>query len=144
MAIEVHSEIFIERPPEEVAETMFNPKKDKVWIRSLSGVFPQESGLYRKGAKIERVGTFLNKAYSAKVLVLKSDPGKSVELYQDEPFELKQKYSIRESEGGSIARVTVSSIGELLFNSPIPVISKKLQEMLDDDLKNLKKFLESQ
>lgn len=144
MAVEVHSEIFIERSPAEVAETMFNPKMDKVWIRSLSGVFPQESGLYKKGAKIERVGNFLNRAYSAKVLVLKCDPGKSVELYQDEPFELKQKYSIRETEGGCIARVTVSSIGELLFNSPIPVISKKLQEMLDDDLKNLKKFAESQ
>lgn len=144
MALEVHSEIFIERSPEEVAETMFNPKMEKLWIRSLSEVYPLESGLYKKGSKAERIGTFLNKAYSAKVLVLKCEPGKMVEIYQDEPFELKQKYMIREAEGGATARVTVASIGELPFNSPVPVIAKKLRETLDDDLKNLKKLVESQ
>ena len=82
MALEVHSEIFIERPASEVAQTMFNPKMDKIWIRSLSEVYPMESGLYSKGAKIERIGTLLNHAYSAKVLVLKYEPEKMVELRQ--------------------------------------------------------------
>ncbi len=144
MALEVHSEIFIERPASEVAQTMFNPKMDKIWIRSLSEVYPMESGLYSKGAKIERIGTLLNHAYSAKVLVLKYEPEKMVELYLDEPFEMKQKYMLREAEGGSIAKVSIASIGELPFNSPISVISNKLTDMLNDDLKNLKKFVESQ
>ncbi|QQS40476.1 MAG: SRPBCC family protein [Acidobacteriota bacterium] len=143
MAIDVHSEILIERPPEKVAEVMFNPKMDKLWIRSLAEVFPMESGFYRQGAKIERVGDFMSKRYSAKVQVMKCDPGRSVELYQDEPFEMKQKYSVREAEGGTLARVSVSSIGELLFNSPVSILSKKLKENLDDDLKNLKKLVET-
>lgn len=143
MAIDVHSEILIERPPEKVADVMFNPKMDKLWIRSLVEVFPMESGLYRQGAKVERVGDFMSKRYSAKVQVMKCEPGKMVELYQDEPFEMKQKYSIREAEGGTLARVSVSSIGELLFNSPVSILSKKIKENLDDDLKNLKKLVET-
>ncbi|HUF05554.1 MAG TPA: SRPBCC family protein [Aridibacter sp.] len=144
MAIDVHSEIFIESSPEKVTEVMFNPKMDKLWIRSLTEVFPMESGLYRQGAKVERVGDFMSKRYSAKVQVMKCEPGKMVELYQDEPFEMKQKYSIREAEGGTLARVSVASIGELLFNSPVSILSKKIKEGLDDDLKNLKKLVETE
>lgn len=144
MAIDVHSEILIESPPEKVAEVMFNPKMDKLWIRSLAEVFPMESGQYRQGAKVERVGDFMSKRYSAKVQVMKCEPGKMVELYQDEPFEMKQKYSIREAEGGTLARVSVSSIGELLFNSPVSILSKKIKENLDDDLKNLKRLVETE
>lgn len=144
MAIEVRSEIFIERPPDEVAKVMFNPKMDKLWIRSLVEVFPLGPGLYSKGAKVERVGDFMSRRYSAKVLVLKYEESKLAELYLDEPFEMKQRYLIREEEGGSVASVTVMSIGELQYNSPVTIISKKVRENIEDDLKNLKKLVEAQ
>lgn len=144
MAIEVHSEILIERPPETVAEIMFNPKKEKLWIRSLVEVFPMQSGLYEKGSKSERVGDFMSVRYSAKVLALKCEPGKMVELYQDEPFEMKQRYSLREAEGGTVAKVTVVSIGELRFNSPVSILSKKIKDDLEGDLKKLKKLVEEE
>lgn len=143
MSIDVSAEIFIERPPEEVAEVMFNPKRDKIWIRSLVEVFPMEAGLYRKGAKVERVGDFASRRYSSKVLVTSSDEKSLVELYMDEPFEMKQRYTIKESEGGSLAKIRVSSMGELLYNSPVSILSKMVREDVEDSLKNLKKFLES-
>lgn len=144
MAIEVSAEVLIERTPKEVADVMFNPKMDKIWIRSLREVYPMETGLYRKGAKIERIGDFMSRRYSSKVLVLKTEPEKLVELYMDEPFEMKQRYNISEAADGAVAKVTVMSIGELLFNSPVSIISKKLREDLEDDLKNLKKLVEAQ
>jgi hypothetical protein len=144
MAIEVRAEIFIERPPSEVAEIMFNPKMDKLWIRSLREVFPMGSGLYEKGAKVERVGDFMNKRYSAKVQVLKCESAKLAELYLDEPFEMKQRYELKEEEGGTTARITLMSIGELQYNSPVTIISRKIDDDLNDDLKNLKKLVEAQ
>jgi hypothetical protein len=144
MAIEVRAEILIERSPSEVAAVMFNPKMDKLWIRSLRGVFPMGSGLYEKGAKVERVGDFMNRRYSAKVQVLKCEPAKKVELYLDEPFEMKQRYELVEAEGGTTARITLMSIGELQINSPVTIISRKIEDDLNDDLKNLKKFVEAQ
>jgi hypothetical protein len=144
MAIEVRAEIFIERSPSEVAEVMFNPKMDKLWIRSLREVFPMGAGLYEKGAKIERVGDFMNKRYSAKVQVLKCEPAKIAELYLDEPFEMKQRYELIAEEGGTTVRITLMSIGELLYNSPVTIISRKIDDDLNGDLKNLKKLVEAQ
>ncbi|REJ76029.1 MAG: SRPBCC family protein [Acidobacteria bacterium] len=144
MAIEVHSEIFIARPPDEVAGTMFNPKRDKIWIRSLAEVFPMGSGLYEKGDRVERVGDFMSRRYSAKVVVMKCEPGRMVELYADEPFEQKQRYMLSEAEGGTDVRITVQSIGEINYNSPITILSRKIREDLEGDLKKLKKFVESQ
>jgi hypothetical protein len=144
MAIEVRSEIFIEKPPSGVADIMFNPKMDKLWIRSLREVFPMGSGLYKKGDKSERVGDFMNKRYSAKVQVLRGEPEKFVELYLDEPFEMKQRYELAPADGGTNVKITLMSIGELQYNTPVTILSRKLEDDLKDDLSNLKKLVEAQ
>ncbi|MDH3495122.1 MAG: hypothetical protein OEM82_16335 [Acidobacteriota bacterium] len=143
MAIEVKSEVFVERTPEEVAQVMFNPKLDKLWIRGLSEVYPMESGLYRKGAKIERIGTFLNKKYSAKLLVTKFEKNSFVQIYADEPFEMSIKYRLKASDGGTNVSITIASISEVDFNSPVSIISKSIKDSVDDDLKRFKLHLEN-
>ena len=143
MAIEVKSEVFVERTPEEVAQVMFNPKLDKLWIRGLSEVYPMESGLYRKGAKIERIGTFLKKKYSAKLLVTKFEKNSFVQIYADEPFEMSIKYRLKASDGGTNVSITIASISEVDFNSPVSIISKSIKDSVDDDLKRFKLHLEN-
>lgn len=142
MAIDVQAEVLIGRKPEEVAEVMFNPKRDKLWIRGISEVYAMESGLYKKGAKTERVGNFLNKHYSAKLLVTKFEENKLVQLYADEPFEMNIRYDLAAAEEGTNVKLRLSSIAEIPFNSPVSVVSKKAQEMIENDLKRLKKHLE--
>ena len=142
MAVDVKAEVLIKREPEEVAEVMFNPKQDKLWIKGLSAVFPMEAGLYKKGAKIERVGNFLNKHYSAKLLVTKYEENKHVKLYSDEPFEMSIRYFLTKTDDGTNVKLQISSIGEVLFNTPIAILAKKAQEMIENDLKRLKKHLE--
>lgn len=142
MAVSVKAEIIIDKAPEEVAAVMFNPKQDKLWIRDISGVFPMESGLYKNGAKIERVGSFLGKHYSAKLLVTKFEENKMVQIYSDEPFEMNITYALQKAEGGTKVKLTITSIAEILFDTPIAILSKKLLENLDGDLKRLKKHLE--
>ena len=142
MSIEVKSELFIEKSPEDVAQVMFNPKLDKLWIRGLKATYPMASGLYTKGAKVERVGNFLSKHYSAKLLVTKFEENKFVQMYADEPFEMAIKYRLNETDGGTNVQLSISSIGEILFNTPMSIISKSLQEILDEDLERLKEHLE--
>ncbi len=142
MAVDVKAEVLIERTPEEVAEVMFNPKLDKLWVGNVSEVYPMKSGLYEQGAKIERVGNFLSKHYSAKLLVTKFTPNKLVQLYADEPFEMNITYNLAPADGGTKTTLQITSIAEIPFNTPIQVLSKKAQEMIEGDLKKLKKHLE--
>ncbi|NNE65074.1 MAG: hypothetical protein HKN33_00790 [Pyrinomonadaceae bacterium] len=142
MSIEVTGRVSVERSPEDVAQVMFNPKKDKLWVRSLREVYPMESGLYKKGARIERIGNFLNKHYSAKLLVTKMEENSFCQLYADEPFEMYIKYNLKETEEGTDIALTISSISEVEFNSPVSIIMKSIQEMIDGDLAKLKKHLE--
>ncbi|MEZ5344845.1 MAG: SRPBCC family protein [Pyrinomonadaceae bacterium] len=142
MAVDVKAEVSINRTPEEVADVMFNPKQDKLWIRDISGSFPMESGLYKKGAKIERVGNFLGKHFSAKLLVTKFEENKMVQIYSDEPFEMNISYSLKKADEGTNASIKITSIAEIPFDTPVVVLSKKLQENLEADLKRLKKHLE--
>jgi hypothetical protein len=143
MAIDVTAEILIDRQPEEVAQVMFNPKMDKIWIRELKEVYPMQSGLYQKGAKVERIGVFLNRHYSNKLLVTKFEENKLVECYGDEPFEMKIRYQLKEVDSKTLVKISIMSFGEILFNMPVSLISKSLLENVQSDLKRLKKHLEN-
>ena len=142
MAVDVNAQILIKRTPEEVAALMFNPKRDRLWIRGLNEVYPMESGLYKKGAKVERVGTFLGKYFSAKMLVTKFEANKFVQIYADEPFEMSIRYSLTETDDGTSVKLTIVSIAEIPFKTPISVLSKKVRETIEKDLERLKKRLE--
>lgn len=142
MSIHVEAKISVNRKRGDVAKVMFNPKLDKLWVRGTK-VYPMESGLYRKGAKIERVGNFLGKAYSAKTLVTKAVEKSIIEIYSDEPFEMKLRYQLTDiDDDGTLVKISISSFGEMPFNTPISIISKKVQENVETDLKRLKRHLE--
>ncbi len=142
MAVDVKVEVLIKRTPEEVAEVMFNPKLDKLWVRNINEVYPMKPGLYEKGDKVERVGNFLNKHYSAKLLVTKLVENKMVQIYADEPFEMNIQYNLAPADEGTNVKLQITSIAEIPFNTPIKVLSKKAEEMIERDLKKLKKHLE--
>ncbi len=142
MAVDVKAEVLIERSPEDVAEVMFNPKLDRLWIGGLSEVYPMSSGLYSKGARIERIGNFLSKHYSAKLLVTKFEENKKVQMFADEPFEMNIRYDLKKVDDATNVSLRITSVAEIPFNMPIPILSNKMQELIDRDLEKLKKHLE--
>jgi hypothetical protein len=142
MSIHVNAKVLINCKRSDVAKVMFNPKMDKLWIRGLKGVYPMSSGLYQMGSKVERVGNFLNRAFSAKLLVTKFVEDSLVEIYADEPFKMKMRYQLNDDVNGTKASISIMSFGEILYNSPVSIISKKLKENIEDDLKRLKDHLE--
>lgn len=142
MSVDAKAEIHIERPREEVAAVMFDPKCDKLWIGGLTNVFPQTPGLMKAGAKIERIGSFMGRYYSCIYLVTRDEPNKFVEITADEPFQMKIRYEISDADGGTLAKVRVQSIGENEYQVPPVVLDKAVTEWITEDLKKLKKRVE--
>ena len=144
MSVDARAEVVITRPREEVAAVMFDPKRDKLWIGGLRNVFPRSSGLLSKGAKVERVGDFLNRRYSANILVTDSEPNKFVELSSDEPFEMKVRYELSDATEGTLVKLRIQSIGENEYKQmPAAIFAKAVNDAARADLQALKKHLEN-
>ena len=107
MSVDAKAEVVIASPREKVAAVMFDPKCDKLWIGGLKNVFPQTPGLLAKGSRVERVGDFLNRGYSAIVIVVNTRPNEFVELSSDEPFEMKVRYDLADVDGGTKVKLRI-------------------------------------
>jgi Polyketide cyclase / dehydrase and lipid transport. len=144
MSVDAKGEIIISRSREKVAAFMFDPKNDKLWIGGLKNAFPQSPGLLEKGSKVERIGDFLNRAYSANVLVVNSEPNKFVELSSDEPFEMKVRYELADVDNGTEVKLRIQSIGENDYKQvPAALFAKAVNEAVKSDLAALKKRVEN-
>jgi len=144
MSVDAKAEIVIARPRSEVAAVMFDPKFDKLWIGGLKNVFPLTSGLLKKGSKVERVGDFLNRRYSANVLVIDADSDRWVQLSSNEPFEMKVRYELEDLPDGTKVKLRVQSIGENEYKQmPASNFAKAVNDAVRSDLSALKKYLEN-
>lgn len=142
MAVDVHAEVLIEQPREMVGEFMFNPKCDKIWMTNVNKVFPQTPGNLAKGSKVEHVGSFLGRYFSRISLVIRDEPNTFLEFSGDEPFPMKIRYDLKDSETGTAVKIRIQSIAELEFPMPASTISKAVLDWIQADLKKLKKHLE--
>jgi hypothetical protein len=112
-------------------------------MTGYSKVFPMQAGPLAKGAKIERVGTFLNRQFSAVNYVTAVEDARFVEMTTDEPFAMKMTYELAdEGDQETRVRLRIQSFGELRFNLPVPIFKKAVAEKLADEAKRLKKHLE--
>jgi hypothetical protein len=100
--------------------------------------------LLKKGSKVERVGDFLNRRYSANILVINAEENKFVEMSSNEPFEMKVRYELSDEGAGTKVKLRIQSIGEHEYkNMPAPLFAKAVNEAVASDLKALKKHLEN-
>lgn len=142
MSVDVRAEVLIERPRDAVAEIMFNPKCDMIWMTGLTRVFPMSPGNLAKGAKVEHVGSFLGRGFSRVALVTKSESNALLEMSADEPFAMKIRYELKDADDGTKVKIQVQSVAELEFPMPASLVSKAAKEKIDADLKKLKKHME--
>jgi hypothetical protein len=144
MSVDAKAEIVIERPRSDVAKIMFDPKCDVLWIGGLKNVFPLTPGTLKKDSLVNRVGNFLGRDYSAKLLVVRDEPDKMLELASDEPFEMKIKYDLKDAEGGTQVSVRIQGIVDHQYQVPPAVFGKMVTEAIATDLKKLKRHAEMQ
>ena len=144
MSVDVKAETIIARPRADVADIMFDPKSEPIWLDGLKQVFPQSPGKLVKGSRLERRGTLAGLEYVSEVLVTNDDPGKMLEFSSPEPFEMKIRYNLEDSADGTSVRIRIQSIGDTSrISMPPSVLSNKVREGIESDLKKLKKHLEN-
>ena len=143
MSVDVKAETVIARPREDVARLMFDPKAEPIWIEGLTQVFPQTPGKLVTGARTERRGRMAGLQFVSDVLVTKDDPDRMLEFSSPEPFEMKIRYDLEDAAAGTSVRIRVQSIGETSHIAmPPAILSNKVREGIESDLKKLKKHLE--
>lgn len=144
MSVDAKAEIVIERTRADVSKVVFDPKSDVIWMSWISQSFPQASGLVKKDTKVNRDGTFLGRKFSANVVVVLAEPEKSLKTSSDEPFEMTTNIDLADAEGGTLVKLRVQGIMDGQYKQPPAVVNKSLTELLNDDLKLLKRHLELQ
>ncbi len=142
MSVDVRAEVLIERPRVAVAEIMFNPKCDKIWMTGVNRVFPLSAGNLSQGSKVEHVGDFLGRRFSRISLVTRAEPESFLEMSGDAPFQMRIRYTLKDTDTGTKVMIQVQSTGELEFPMPAATVSRATKEKIDADLKKLKKHLE--
>src|SRR5262249_28394003 len=140
----VKAEIAIACPPETVADLIFDPKSDVIWIEGLKQCFPQTAGKLARGARVEHRGTMCGLDFVSDLLVTNDDPGKMLEFSSPEPFEMKIRYHLEDADGGSKLRIRIQSIGDTSrIGMPPVVLSNKVREDIESSLKKLKHHVEN-
>lgn len=144
MSVDAKAEIVIKRPRSEVAKIMFDPKCDVLWVGGLKNVFPMSPGTLKKDSQVNRVGNFLGRDYSAKLLVVRDVPDTMLEFASDEPFEMKIKYDLADADSGTKVTLRVQGIVDHQYQVPPAVFGKMVTEAITSDLKKLKRHAEMQ
>lgn len=144
MSVDVKAETVIARPLKDVAEIMFDPKSDTIWIEGLKQVFPQTAGKLAKGSRVEHRGTMAGLDFVSDLLVTNDDPGKMLEFSSPEPFEMKIRYNLEDVAESTSVRIRIQSIGDTSrIGMPPAILSNKVREDIEGSLKKLKKHLEN-
>lgn len=142
MSVDAKGEIAIERTRGEVANIMFDPKYDKVWIGGVTKSFPQAPGKLEKGSRVERHADFLNKTFSTFFDVIRAEEDSFLEMTAEDPFQMKVRYELVDADGGTLVKIRIQSVGEIPFSMPAPILNKAVGDMIGRDLKRLKKLAE--
>jgi hypothetical protein len=144
MSVDVKAETVIARPRADVADIMFDPKSEMIWIEGMKQVFPQTPGKLAKGSRLERRGTMAGIEFVSEVLVTNDEPGKMLEFSSPEPFEMKIRYNLEDVDGGTSVRIRIQSVADVgRIAMPPSILSNKVREGIEADLKKLKKHLEN-
>src|SRR5678809_1270411 len=135
MSVDVKAETVIARPRGDVANIMFDPKADVIWIPGLKKTFPQTAGKLAKGSRVEHWGTMAGLDFVSDLLVTKDDPGKMLEFSSPEPFEMKIRYNLDDAPEGTSVRIRIQSIGDTSrIAMPPAVLSGKVREDIESAL----------
>jgi hypothetical protein len=144
MSVDVKAEAVIARPRSAVAEIVFDPKSEVIWIEGMKQVFPQSVGNLSRGSRLERRGIMAGLEYVSEVLVTNDEPEKMLEFSSPEPFEMKIRYNLDDVEGGTAIKIRIQSVGDVSrVAMPPAILAGKVREDLEGSLKKLKKHMEN-
>jgi hypothetical protein len=143
MAVDVKVEVLIRRTRAEVARYMFDPRHDAVWTTGVVECHPQQPGLLRTGAKVQRVSKFLGRRLPYLIEVVDHADEHFVEMVATEPFEMHVRYELEDADGGTLARICTRGGGTGFFRVAAPFLGRMVRRSITSDLETLREVLES-
>jgi uncharacterized membrane protein len=145
IAVDVVTEIEIERPREEVAAFAADPGNATAWyknIRSLEWENPPPAAV---GSRVRFVAQFLGRTLEYTYEVLEIDPGRRFVMSTAQgPFPMETTYAWEDATPG-VTRMTLRNRGEPAGFAKVsaPIMARAMRRANEADLRRLKKLLEA-
>ena len=145
MAVDVKAEILIGRPRGDVASFAMNANNDPIWIGGITEANILTDPPMAKGAKVARIASFMGKRIEYVNEVVEYDPEALLVMRSIKgPFPMIVSYQFEEAAGGTLARIRVQGEASGFFRLASPLLSRAVKRSITNDLKALKKLLESE
>jgi carbon monoxide dehydrogenase subunit G len=144
MAIDVQSEVLIQRPRAQVAAFMFDPRNDAIWTTGVIECRPLTEGRLRAGSRVERLTKFLGRQFGYTYEVTAADGDRSVDMRVAQPFPMQIRYELEDAGEGTRARIRASGEAGGFFRVAAPLLSRMVRRNISNDLETLKEYLEAE
>ena len=144
MAVDVVTEIVIDRPPEEVAEFAADPSNAPRWYQNIESVDWKTPPPVRVGSRMDFVAHFLRRRLAYTYEVVDLVPGERLVMRTAEgPFPMETTYTW-ETTGDGATRMTLGNRGQPAGFSRVaaPLMAAAVRRETRKNLEQLKALLE--
>jgi len=144
-AVDVFSEIVIDRPRHEVAEYAANPDNAPEWYKNIASAEWETSPPLMLGSRIAFAASFAGRSLAYVYEITEFVPGEVLVMQTAQgPFPMKTTYTWT-SEGNAATRMTLRNAGEPSGFSRVgaPLMAAMMKVANTKDLKRIKQILEA-
>ena len=145
MAVDVQTEIEINRSRIEVAAYAADPDNATAWYQNIKSVDWKTARPLTVGSQVAFVATFLGRRLAYTYAIEEFDPGERLVMRTaDGPFAMETTYTWEDTARGA-TRMTLRNRGEATGFSKIaaPMMAKAIRRANREDLQRIKEILES-
>jgi hypothetical protein len=144
MNVDISSRIKIMRPRVEVASYSINPDNARDWVANLKSVNWKTQPPLAVGSRIGLISDSFGRRLEYIYDVVALAPGERLVMRAVCPFPMEMRYLWESTDDGG-TRMTLRGRGELIGLSFLiaPLIRSELRRVYDNNLRRLKKILES-
>ncbi|HUG86942.1 MAG TPA: SRPBCC family protein [Euzebya sp.] len=145
MAVDVVTEITIDRPVAEVAAYAGDPSSAPEWYANISAVVWRTDPPLRVGSEMDFTASFLGRRLSYTYAVVELVPDERLVMRTAEgPFPMESTYTWSPAEEGA-TRMTLRNCGEPTGFAAVgaPLMARAMRSANTKDLRRLKELLEA-
>jgi hypothetical protein len=144
MAVDVMTEIVIDRPSDEVAAYAVDPDNAPLWYTNIKSIRWQTPPPIAVGSKMDFVAHFLGRRLAYTYEVVELDPGRKLVMRTAQgPFPMETTYTWTPLDSGR-TRMTLRNRGEPSGFAKVagPVMAAAMRRANTKDLATIKRLLE--
>jgi uncharacterized protein YndB with AHSA1/START domain len=144
MAVDVLTEIEIDRPREEVSAFAVDPANATAWYKNIKAVEWETPALVAVGSRVRFRAQFLGRTLEYTYEIREIEPGQRFVMATAQgPFPMETTYTWKDTAGGG-TNMSLRNRGEPTGFAAVaaPVLTRAMRKANDADLRRLKALLE--